>query len=140
MMSHNNTFATSCRLNPWRSALFEDLFIDDIILNKHPILKYRYNNFKNGRRVRGITSGDYYRCPLVLDDMAVLNGQHYPCIIYLREQGKPIGKVGENMREERKNWFENHRTVLDPICKKNCLDVYIDFNNRWKFFHSFQGE
>lgn len=100
------------------------------ILEKNPILQYRLNNFKEGRNVRGIQKNDSHKCSLVLDDMAIQNNFHYPCIIYLREGGKPIGKVGENMREERVKWFKNNNTFKNPICKNNCLDVCIDYNNR----------
>jgi molybdenum cofactor biosynthesis enzyme MoaA len=107
----------------------EKLFIPEEILEKHPILRYRYNNIKQGRHVRGIRSTDNPRCPLVLDDMAVLNGHHYPCIIYMREWGKPIGQIGPEARVERKEWAEEHDCWNDPICRKNCLDVCIDYNN-----------
>ena len=100
------------------------------ILKKHPILVYRLTNFKKGRPIRGIGQNDNNFCPLVLDDMAVLNNKHYPCIIYLREQGKHIGIVGPNMREERKQWFLNHNCYKDKICRNNCLDVCVDYNNR----------
>lgn len=104
--------------------------IPEEILNAHPILKYRVNNIKNGRNVRGLRKEDTTRCHLVQDDSAVAGNFHFPCIIYLREQGNPIGEVGPDMREERVKWFENHDTHKDPICSKNCLDVCIDFNNR----------
>jgi len=97
-----------------------------------PILRYRINNIKNGRGVRGITEKDNHRCPLVLDDMAVLNGKHYPCIIYLREYGQEIGKINgniETVRKERESWFKSHDTFNDKICKENCLDVCVDYNN-----------
>lgn len=110
----------------------EKLFIPDKILNKHPILRYRYNNLKRGRHVRGLQRTDNPRCPLVLDDMAVLNGHHYPCIIYMREWGGPIGKVGPEARAERKKWAEDHDCWNDPICRQNCLDVCIDYNNAYR--------
>lgn len=103
--------------------------IPDEILAKHPILKYRINNIKQGRPVRGTTK-ENQSCPLVLDDMAVWNGKHYPCIIYLREQGQPIGEVGHEMRKERYNWWINHDPYKDPICRNNCLDVCVDYNTR----------
>ena len=98
----------------------------------YPILRYRLNNFKNGKPIRGIGEEDNHRCPLVLDDMAILNNKHYPCIIYLRERGAPIGKVGKNMRQERLEWYLNHDCYKDKICKNNCLDVCVDYNNRVK--------
>jgi len=104
--------------------------LSDSFLSKYPILNYRVSNIRNGRHVRGLTEKDCGRCHLVLDDMAVAASFHFPCIIYMREQGNPIGKVGHNMREERKEWSENYDCFSDPICSKNCLDVCIDFNNK----------
>jgi MoaA/NifB/PqqE/SkfB family radical SAM enzyme len=99
-----------------------------------PILKYRLNNINSGRHVRGIQEHDCSKCYLVLDDMAVLNMKHYPCIIYMREQGEAIGKVSEWMRADRLRWFKRHNSLQDPICKKNCLDVCIDHNNKVQEF------
>lgn len=97
---------------------------------KYPILQYRLNNIANKRNVRGIKETDNPRCPLVIDDMAVEDNLHYPCIIYLRERGKPIGKIGKDTRKKRKEWFENHDCFNDEICKNNCLDVCVDYNNK----------
>lgn len=106
------------------------LSITDDVLSTHPILKYRVDNLYSLAPVRGLREGDSPRCGLVLDDMAVNQGEHYPCIIYMRESGKPIGEVGENMREERATWWATHKTHLDPICSKNCLDVCVAYNNK----------
>jgi len=104
--------------------------LPDEIVNKYPILKYRVNNIRNGRNVRGLDELSSNKCGLVLDDMAVAGNRHFPCIIYMREGGKEIGKVGPNMRKEREGWYNNHNTFEDPICKKNCLDVCEDHNNK----------
>jgi MoaA/NifB/PqqE/SkfB family radical SAM enzyme len=100
------------------------------VLAKYPILNYRINNIKNGFSVRGIHKNDCHKCPLVLDDMAVASKWHFPCIIYMREGGKPIGKIGDKMRQDRLNWMKQHDTHTDPICANNCLDVCRDFNNK----------
>jgi molybdenum cofactor biosynthesis enzyme MoaA len=104
-------------------------------LEKYPILQYRYNNFLNDRRVRGLESCDSKKCGLVLDDMAVTGDKHYPCIIYMREGGVPIGKVGHHMRQEREAWYMSHNTHEDKICLNNCLDVCVDYNNTFERFH-----
>jgi len=104
------------------------------VLNRHPILRYRMNNYKNNRNVRGIKNSDTNKCYLVRDDMAVAGRYHYPCIIYLREGGKPIGVFDDNFRNQRQKWFERHNTHKDLICKNNCLDVCIDYNNKCKGF------
>lgn len=105
--------------------------IDEEVYTKYPILKYRINNIKNNRNVRGIQTTDSHKCGLMLDDMVIAGEYHFPCIIHMREGGNPIGKVGENMRAERKVWMDSHDTHNDPICKKNCLDVCIDYNNKY---------
>lgn len=102
------------------------------IYDERPILKYRVNQASSGNHVRGLTDSDVNRCPLVLDDIAVKNDEHFPCIIYMREHGKPIGKISdgkEKIRADRIAWFNEHDTHCDEICKKNCLDVCIEYNN-----------
>jgi MoaA/NifB/PqqE/SkfB family radical SAM enzyme len=106
------------------------------ILAKHPILRYRWDNLSQGRPVRGLAPGDATRCHLVLDDMSVMGGMHYPCIIHMREGGDPIGKAGTRLvRAERAEWSRTHQVQLDPICSRNCLDVCVDYNNRYERLH-----
>jgi len=119
----------------WNRSIKELGEIEQEILDAHPILKYRVKNFMIGRNVRGITGDDYHKCPLVLDDTVIAGDYFFPCVIYMREQGKPIGKVASDMRSKQKVWFEQHNTFEDPICKKNCLDVCIDYNNKWRQLH-----
>lgn len=110
--------------------------LDEELLDKYPILKYRVNHFKNGINVRGIKNTDFNRCALVLDDSVIAGKFHFSCVIAMREGAKPIGEVGPNMREERKKWFETHNTFEDPICKRCCLDVCIDYNNKYRDLHN----
>lgn len=100
---------------------------------KYPILSYRMNNLYSGKKVRGISENDTKKCPLVLDDMAVAGEKHFPCIIYMRQLGEPIGSVKKCMREVRRDreaWYRKHNTHKDPICSSTCLDVCVDYNNR----------
>lgn len=111
------------------------LSVPDDLSARYPILRYRLNKLAAGEQVRGLLAGDPRRCGLVLDDMAVMGDQHYPCIIYLREGGAAIGKVGPAMREEREQWSVSHDCLADPICSRNCLDVCKDYNIKWGSFH-----
>lgn len=104
-------------------------------LKKYPILNYRVQNFIAGKNVRGMTEEDFPRCALVLDDSIIAGDYHFPCVIYMREKGEPIGKVSANMREERTRWFEQHNCYQDEICRQNCLDVCIEFNNTYRQYH-----
>lgn len=107
--------------------------VEDIpqeVLDAHPILKYRVENILRGNPVRSIRISDTNRCAIPIDDSVVAGNYHYPCVIYMREFGDPIGKIGPNMREERIEWVQEHNTHMDPICHKNCLDIFVDHNNR----------
>jgi MoaA/NifB/PqqE/SkfB family radical SAM enzyme len=106
------------------------LSLSDLNLKRLPILKYRTENMARGRKVRGLIPGDSPHCYLALDDMAVAGGHHFPCIIYLRENGMPIGRVSRRMRQERAEWVGAHDCQEDVICRNNCLDVCSDYNNR----------
>jgi hypothetical protein len=112
------------------------LDLPESLLSKYPILKYRANHIKKGITVRGVSAGMVKKCGLVLDDMAVMGDKHYPCIIYMRENGEPIGTVGNNMRQERLDWYNPHDSFKDPICRKNCLDVCCDYNRKFEEFRT----
>lgn len=116
------------------TSVLSNIQVEQRLLDKYPILKYRHNNLVIKRPVRGLTEKDS-KCPLVLDDMAIMGNKHYPCIIYMREGGSPIGTVGKNMRAERKEWFETQNVFKNDICQRNCLDVCVDYNRRWIEFH-----
>ncbi|MFA5616544.1 MAG: hypothetical protein WDK95_06770 [Syntrophorhabdaceae bacterium] len=110
------------------------LKIPDYIKNKYPILKYRINNYLKNRNVRGIQKTDCHKCYLILDDMAVKEENHYPCIIKMREGCEAIGSINGNFRNDRLNYFLNTDTYQDEICRNNCLDVCIDYNNTTNYF------
>lgn len=112
------------------------LGIEQELLDKHPILKYRANNIRNGRGVRGLSDGDPHTCYLMYDDSVVAGDQHFPCIIHLREGGAPIGKIGPNMRQERIEFLQKHDPHKDPICKANCLDICVEHLNKCSYFRS----
>jgi len=111
------------------------LELDEGLLKKYPILRYRVANLASGIPVRGIPKGTTNRCGLALDDMAVMGMKHYPCIIHLRENGAPIGPVDSTIREQRLVWYKNHDAFKDPICVKNCLDVCVNYNQKHASFH-----
>lgn len=106
--------------------------IPDELYVKYPILKYRINNVFNNLNVRGIKENDSKKCFIAIDDSVVAGEYHFPCVIYMREQGNPIGKVSENMRQERIDWVKKHNTHDDKICQKNCLDCIVLYNNKFQ--------
>lgn len=114
----------------YKNAMKELCFLPEDILKKHPILNYRVQNAKKDMPVRGISDDNYSQCWLALDDVAVAQNWHFPCIIYMREGGLPAGKMDETFRSSRAEWTKKHRPWKDEICKKNCLDVCVEYNRR----------
>lgn len=107
------------------------LDIEKEILEKHPILKYRVDNFNSGRNMRSLNNTNCNKCFLALDDISIVGNYHYPCAVYAREKGKPIGKMDGNIKEERLQWLRIHNTLEDPICKEYCMDFKCDFNDKF---------
>jgi MoaA/NifB/PqqE/SkfB family radical SAM enzyme len=97
----------------------------------YPILNYRVNNFKNNRQMRGFPAK---QCYIVKNDITIVGDKHYPCLIYFREGGHPIGNINEHVYEDRLKWFESNNTKKDLICKKYCMDFKCEFNN-FKQYH-----
>jgi molybdenum cofactor biosynthesis enzyme MoaA len=122
----------------YNGSLYHLEKIKEKYLKKYPILKYRVTNLLNGRNVRGLTKQDSHKCYLVEDDYAIAGKWHFPCVIYMREGGEPIGEIGENMQSERIKWLKSHDTHKDKICVKNCLDCLVDYNNLANKFRSKQ--
>lgn len=101
------------------------------ILDVHPILKFRVNRFIAGEKIRGIGEGDSHQCGLGYDDSIIAGDYMFPCIIYMREKGQPICKVGPDMREKKAEWILKHDSSKDPICMSNCLDFCSTYNKKF---------
>ena len=110
--------------------------VPEEILTKYPILRFRVNQLLHGKNVRGMIKTDAPKCALVLDDSVIAGDFHFPCVIYMREKGEAVGRVSPTMRQERIKWFDGHNCFEDPICKENCLDVCIAYNNKYADFHN----
>ena len=108
------------------------------LLDKHKILKYRVNNFNEGKNIRGSHLGRSRKCHLVRDDITIAGEDYYPCAVYAREGGEPIGKFGPDNEQGRMKWFMEHNSYEDEICKKFCMDFKCRFNEKveyWKITH-----
>lgn len=107
--------------------------IPQALLDRMPVLRYRIEHYKLGRPVRGLLEGrDSHRCMWVVDDIVLTPDGHYPCIVYPREKGVPIGvlKTVAEMREDRLAWAIAKDTFEDAICTQYCMDIFADCNKR----------
>ncbi|CAG1003909.1 GTP 3',8-cyclase [Anaerolineales bacterium] len=108
--------------------------IPSAFLDQYPMLRYRVENLRVGRRIRGLRPTDSHKCYLVLDDSVIAGKWHYPCGVYLREGGLPIGEVGPCMRRQRAEWMLAKDIHTDEICRQFCSDLYVDYNNKFEEF------
>jgi MoaA/NifB/PqqE/SkfB family radical SAM enzyme len=104
--------------------------LSESLLVKHPILRYRVNNYNLGLNMRGSHLGTSSKCYLVIDDVSIVGKYHFPCAVYAREKGKPIGKISSSMNNERLEWFKTHNCHTDSICKAFCMDFKCRFNEK----------
>lgn len=93
--------------------------------NDYPILNYRVENFKKNKQMRGRPTK---RCHIMKNDITIVGDKHYPCLVYFREHGEPIGMFNGNMIEDRIKWSNEHDCCKDLICSKYCMDFKCDFN------------
>jgi len=97
---------------------------------RFPFFYYRLEHI---HEMRGLKSEKYrhIRCYLCLDERTVNSEAYYPCSIYLREGGEPIGSIKEDfLTQTKKLWkFANEYEVTkDRICNEYCCDITRDFN------------
>lgn len=104
--------------------------LPESLLSRHPILRFRVNNFNQGLNMRGSALATTGRCHLVRDDLTIFGRDYYPCAVYAREKGRPIGQFGPGNVQERADWFSQHDSHEDSICKKFCMDFKCRFNDR----------
>ncbi|MCW8132344.1 MAG: radical SAM protein [Planctomycetota bacterium] len=76
--------------------------------------------------------GDF-RCYVPLTERTVDGRYYYPCSVYLREGGAPMGRVDEPPGEQRRRTaaFVSRADCLDdPICRRYCLHCTREYNLR----------
>ncbi len=103
-----------------------------------PILRYRLPTLLT-KRLRGFPgkSNDggleaTPNCFLMLDDRCIDSEWYYPCNIYLRERGAPLGSHYEDdfktVAGRVWDFVHQHDIRKDPICCSCCPDVVREYN------------
>ncbi len=96
---------------------------------KFPFFHYRLKNFYSPR---GLDESCAKRCYIPLDERVFDTCHYYPCSIYLREGGEPIGNhLEDSISVENYNivsFILNHNPLKDPICRNNCCDITREYN------------
>jgi molybdenum cofactor biosynthesis enzyme MoaA len=72
-----------------------------------------------------------WRCYIPLTERTVDGVYYYPCSVYLREGGAPLGAISEPaaLQREKIAHFVRHGNCLsDPICQRYCLHCTRGYN------------
>lgn len=82
--------------------------------------------------VRPREDGDW-RCYIPLTERTMDRTSYYPCSVYLREGGRPLGPLTdppEVQRARAATFVREGRCLEDPICRRYCLHCTREFNVR----------
>ncbi len=72
-------------------------------------------------------------CFIPMTERTIDSMHYYPCSIYLRYFGKPIGELTDTFevqQEKIMDFVRNHDCCQDPICLKNCTNCCRVFNTQ----------
>lgn len=76
--------------------------------------------------------GRRWRCLIPLTERTVDAAAYYPCSVYLREGGAPIGPLSdppEAQRTKSAAFTDRANCLTDPICRRYCLHCTRAFNS-----------
>jgi MoaA/NifB/PqqE/SkfB family radical SAM enzyme len=72
-----------------------------------------------------------WRCYIPLSERTVDSQYYYPCSVYRREGGAPLGQIGEPLEVQQRKTAEfvsKGDCLNDPICREYCLHCTRNFN------------
>lgn len=73
-----------------------------------------------------------WRCYIPLSERTVDRTYYYPCSVYLREGGNPLGELSDSLAMQRQKtvqFVKEGQCLQDPICQKYCLHCTREFNH-----------
>jgi len=79
------------------------------------------------------THGDDWRCFVPLTERTVDGSHYYPCSVYLREGGTPLGPLTDAQDVQRATsarFVREGACLSDPICRRYCLHCTRAYNER----------
>jgi molybdenum cofactor biosynthesis enzyme MoaA len=74
---------------------------------------------------------DDWRCYIPLTERTVDGKFYYPCSVYLREGGAPLGPLSDSadtQREKSAQFVMRGDCLSDPICRRYCLNCTRNYN------------
>jgi molybdenum cofactor biosynthesis enzyme MoaA len=72
-----------------------------------------------------------WQCYIPLTERTVDGVAYYPCSVYLREGGRPLGPLSDSIEVQRERtaaFVQEHDCLADPICHQYCLHCTREYN------------
>lgn len=110
-------------------------FLDDFDQNRFPLLRYKLRTLFDVEAI-GLKDKEsrhlMKHCFIPLTERTMDMTHYYPCSIYLREGGEPLGNIwDDSLRTQQKkifNFIRSSSCLDDPICREYCINCCKKFN------------
>jgi MoaA/NifB/PqqE/SkfB family radical SAM enzyme len=121
---------------PSRQRIVEDLedFLAELPPHRFPLLRRKLNTVF-ARHTWGLDDLASERlmahCFVPLSERTVDAAAYYPCPVYVREGGAPLGRLTESFSEQQEKtlaFVRGESCREDPICRTNCINCLKVFN------------
>lgn len=125
---------------PEYGAVMRELraLIDSLPAARHPLLRrklktvFAKDSIGLDPTAASRAEAKSWRCYIPLTERTVDGVSYYPCSVYLREGGAPIGSLKEPAAEQRAKsaqWVRENDCRSDAICQRYCLHCTRVFND-----------
>jgi MoaA/NifB/PqqE/SkfB family radical SAM enzyme len=113
-----------------------------------PLLRYKLKTVfsSEGLGLKDLTSRQLMKnCFIPLTERTLDTTYYYPCSVYLREGGVPLGRIDEDdLKLQQKKilqFIHDSNCLEDPICREYCINCCRRFNQftNWKIHQSAQS-
>jgi MoaA/NifB/PqqE/SkfB family radical SAM enzyme len=110
-----------------------------------PLLRYKLKTVfsSGGLGLKDLTSKQLIKnCFIPLTERTLDTTYYYPCSVYLREGGVPLGRIDEDDLETQQkkilHFIHESNCLEDPICREYCINCCRTFNQfaNWRIHES----
>jgi MoaA/NifB/PqqE/SkfB family radical SAM enzyme len=110
-----------------------------------PLLRFKLKTVfsSEGLGLKDLTSKQLIRnCFIPLTERTLDTTYYYPCSVYLREGGVPLGRIDEDDLETQQKkillFIHESNCLEDPICREYCINCCRTFNQfaNWRIHES----
>jgi wyosine [tRNA(Phe)-imidazoG37] synthetase (radical SAM superfamily) len=122
---------------PEKQNIIEDVYrtLEQFPPSAFPLLRYKLKTVfsSEGLGLKELTSRQLIKnCFIPLTERTLDTTYYYPCSVYLREGGVPLGRLNEDDLETQQkkilHFIQNSNCLEDPICREYCINCCQKFN------------